>query len=294
MDGTEPRYQDKKRYNRVNYEHFKIEAQEAAMKKAHYFTMLIAFFLLLAVNACSNATPANLAIEEHITPTPIDTIERYSSSVQIVASSFQELVYYSDMIVVGQVVSKEQIINTARDPGDLTQPDPQLFGITQFYSVTVESVLKGEPVTSLLVGQHQGYLEITSDTGPTSAEIEAEITRNEQITFTPLSLNTRYLFFLRIAAVEGDDLDGYESTDLYAGVLEPWRFRITSDEFLIPETHLWGTNSCVLQETLQNIDVIIIDVSDGAYTPDNNICIDPYPPPATNFPELPGGLTPYP
>ena len=263
------------------------------MKKAYYFTILIAFFLLLAVNACSNATPASPVIEEQITPTPIYTIDTRSS--QIVASSFQELAYYSDMIVVGQVVSKEQIINTARDPSDLTQPDPQHFSITQFYRVNVESILKGEPVTSLLVGQHQGYLEITSDTGPTPAEIEAEISRNEQITFTPLSLNTRYLFFLRIAAVEGDDLDGYESTDLYAGVLEPWRFRITSDEFLIPETHLWGTNSCVLQETLQSVGVIIIDVSDGVFTPDNNnVWCDAYPPPATDFPELPGGLTPYP
>ncbi len=264
------------------------------MKKAHNFAILIAFFLLLALNACSNATPTNLAIEEQITPTPIYTIETHS--VQIVASSFQELAYDSDMIVVGQVVSEEKIINTARDPSDLTQPDHQLFGITQFYSVTVESVLKGEPVTSLLVGQHQGCLEITSDAGPTSDEIEAEISRNEQITFIPLSLNTRYLFFLGILDRISYDLDGYQSTDLYAGVLEPWRFRITSDEFLIPETHLFGRSSCLLQETLQNIDVIIIDVSDGVYTPDNNnvFCNDAYPPPATNFPELPGGLTPYP
>ena len=104
----------------------------------------------------------------------------------------------------------------------------------------VEKVIKGGTFKSLLLLQNQGSLTLTSNTEPSIAEIESEIQRNEQKTFTPLSLEKRYLFFLRVLDKTTYDLDGYSSSNLYAGVLEPWRFEITDDGVVIPETLLPG------------------------------------------------------
>jgi len=170
------------------------------MKKSSNFNMLVAFSLLLAIHACNSGIPTNLMTEPE-TLTPVPTVYRISS--QIAASSIQELAYYSDIIVVGQIVSKEKIINTARDPSDPTQPDPRFFSIGQVYKVEAERVLKGESIKHLLVLQNQGLLATTSSMRPNSVEIESEINRNEQKTFLPLSLNTRYIFFSESTRQDG-------------------------------------------------------------------------------------------
>ena len=262
------------------------------MKKMLNFTTLIAFLSLLAVSACSQVTSTDQIIYEKETSAPSPTVISKISS-QIAASSIQELAYYSDVIIIGQVVSKEQIINTARNPGDPTQPDPQFFSINQVYKVEVESVLKGKSSKTLLVVQNQGRLITTSDIRPTSAEIESEINRNAQNTFVPLSLDIRYVFFLRVLDKISYDLGGYKSTDLFAGVVEPWRFRITSDRFVIPETLLPDANLCFPSKNLDDVEAII-EVNSSTYTPGyNNPCNSPYPSPLTNPPNS-SELTPYP
>lgn len=247
---------------------------------------------MFTASACSNTTTITLPTEQGTTLTPDSTIQRISS--QLAASSIQELAHYSDVIAVGQVVSKEQIINTARDPDHPTQPDPRFFSINQVYPVNVESILKGDAQKSLLVAQNQGLLAIPSDSKPKSTDIENEIRRNENVTFIPLSMNTRYLFFLRILDKTGHDIDGYKSSELYAGVAEPWRFRVNPDGSLTPETLLSGLNSCLSLQTLTSIEAILADLEQNTYIPGYNYCTDPYPLPSTSSSVQPSQSIPYP
>ncbi len=262
------------------------------MKKINKFTRWITFLILFTASACSNSTTITLPTEQSTTLTPDSTIQRISS--QLAASSIQELAHYSDIIAIGQVVSKEQIINTARDPDHPTQPDPRFFSINQVYQVKVENILKGGAPKTLLVAQNQGLLAIPSNTKPTSTDVESEIRRNENITFVPLSMNIRYLFFLRILDKAGYDIDGIKSTELYAGVAEPWRFRVNPDGSLTPETLLSGLNPCLSQQTLASIEAILTDLDQNAFIPGYNYCNNPYPLPSTDSSEQPSESIPYP
>lgn len=262
------------------------------MNEIKKFTRWITCLILFTASACSNLTPKPLPTEQGTTLTPDSTIQRISS--QLAASSIQELAHYSDIIAIGQVVSKEQIINTARDPDQPTQPDPHFFSINQVYEVKVESILKGEAQKTLLVAQNQGLLAITSDLKPDSTAIENEIKGNEGVTFIPLSTDTRYLFFLRILDKTGYAIDGHKSTDLYAGVAEPWRFIVNPDGSLSPETLLSGLNSCLSQQTLASIEAILTDLDQNAFIPGYNYCNNPYPLPSTDSSEQPSESIPYP
>jgi hypothetical protein len=197
----------------------------------------------------------------------------YSISSQVVASSIQELAHFADLIVIGQVVSKEKVINTARNPQDLSQPDPRYYSINQVYKVEVEKVIKGGDLKSLLVVQNQGFLSLTADQSPSLSEIEGEVHRNNQKTYIPLSLNKRFFFFLRVLDKVNYDLDGYQSADLYAGVAEPWRFEITGNGSVIPETLLSGTQKNFPSNNLETV----LDAIGQQYIPGqiNN----PYPQP---------------
>jgi hypothetical protein len=218
----------------------------------------------------------------------------YRISSLLAASSIQELAYFSELVVIGQVISKEQIINTARDPNDPTKTDPRFFSINQVYKVAVDSILKGESANTILIVQNQGLLRTTTDMKPPFAEIQREAARNEQKTFIPLTLNAQYIFFLRRLDQVSYIVDGYQSTDLYAGVAEPWRFRIALDGAVAPETLLPNMNLCFPQKSLDEI-TATIKMSGQSYRPDeNNPCAQPYPPPSANAPEAALTQTPYP
>lgn len=262
------------------------------MKKIDYFTILCIFISMLAINACSREIPTDLTDKEPTASSDPTSLSRIST--QLAASSFQELAYYSDIVVIGQIISKEQIINTARDPSNPTKPDPRFFSINQVYSVKVDSILEGESKNILLLVHNQGLLKTAPDVTPTIAEIESEIDRNIQKTFIPLSLDTRYIFFLKILDKISYDLNGYKSTELYAGVAEPWRFKITSDDLVVPETLFPDMDMCFPRISVKEVGVLVETSSDTYSRQDAHPCKDPYPLPLTITTDPSDIQTPYP
>jgi len=118
----------------------------------------------------------------------------------------------------------------------------------------------------------------------TSLPISASAAKTAFI-IIPLSLNTRYLFFLRILDKENYDLNGYKSASIYAGVAEPWRFKINADETVNPETLLTRLYQYFPPQTLESI----VEAMDQSYTPGQKI--NAYPPPQVEAPLI---QTPYP
>lgn len=241
-------------------------------------------YIVLAISACSKSWTSEAPVNNFPTLTPMPTTMSMISS-KIASSSIQELTHYADLVVIGQPVTKEGIINTARDPNNLSKPDPRFFSINQLYKVEIEQILKGESLKVLLVAQNQGLLSLDTIANPTVSDIEYEIRRNKNKTFIPLSLNTRYLFFLRILDEANYDLNGYKSASIYAGVAEPWRFEITADGTVIPETLLPRLSQYFPSEPLE----LVIEAMNEPYVPGQNM--SPYPPPSANESHL---GTPYP
>src|SRR4030067_1446910 len=183
------------------------------MKKTLLSNILVMGYIVLAISACGESRTRDSSADNLLALTPLPTT-MYRISSQIASSSIQELTSYADLVVIGQPVTKEGYINTARDPNDLSKPDPRFFSINQIYMVEIEQIIKGESPKTLLVAQNQGLLNLETVTDPTIYDIEYEVRRNENKTFIPLSLNTRYLFFLRILDKENYDLNGYKSASI--------------------------------------------------------------------------------
>jgi len=240
--------------------------------------------VLLSGSACTVLRPID-SITNHspaLTPFPT-TITRISS--KIASSSIQELFYYADVVVIGRVVSKKAIVNTARNPSDLSEADSRFYSINQIYQVEFDQILKGQPPKALLVVQNQGILTLDATSTPDSKDIEAEVKRNDQITFIPLSSTKQYLLFLRILDKMNYKIGEYKSTELYAGVAEPWRFEIMLDGTIVPETLMSGLEYYFPSQPLE----AAIQAMSEPFTPGQ--IINPYPPPPSNK-MLEG--TPYP
>lgn len=247
------------------------------MNKAFLSRLLRGIFLVFITTACVGQSQ-EMNPEQHPTITPLSLITSEVSS-QIVASSLEELMHRADLVIVGQPVSVEGIINTARMPGDISKPDPRFYTIGRVYKVKVDQTLKGEKFDSVLVVQRQGSIRLDSGEIPDAAEIEEEIQQNAQKTFIPLSENTRYLLFLRILDKADYDLDGYKSASLYAGVMEPWLFVINADKSVVPETLVAGLGACF---PLRSFEEIIEDM-EKPYI--REPCENPYPAPSIEVKE---------
>lgn len=204
------------------------------MRHSFFITVFLLSCLVIAVYGCTNKSTTDARATSTTIPSTAYTI-----SSQVIATSIQQLTHYADIVAIGRIVSKEKVVNSARDPSDPTKPDTQYYSINRVYKVEVEQVIKGEKLQSLLLAQYQGSLPLTSGKEPSTAEIESEIQRNEQKTFIPLSFEKHYLFFIRILDKLNYDMNGYSSSDLYGGVLiEPWLFEITDTGMVVPETLL--------------------------------------------------------
>ena len=245
------------------------------MKRPDLFAIILLGFVVLVVNGCAASMPGEVTA----TVLPAASVSLPS---QIVASSIPELTRLADIVVIGRVVSEEKVINTARDPRDLSRPDARIYSLNQVYTVEVERVIQGEELTRLLLVQNQGSLALTPATTPSLPEIEGEIQRNAQKTYIPLSFGKRYLFFLRVLDRANYDLDGYKPSELYAGAAEPWRFEITGAGMVIPETLLPGLEKIFPS---RDLDAVLEAVSQSDPTG------TPYPGPTIQ--EQPG-QTPYP
>jgi hypothetical protein len=195
-------------------------------------------FILIGVLLVSGAC-AVPSTDDASPDIPIDTPYTYITTSQVASSSFQELAQYADIVVIAKVISEEAVINTARDPGDPSKPDTRLFSITPVYTIEVEQFIKGRGANTLNLVQNQGIIILDAQgTRPSPAEIDAVIQENEGQVFISLSQDKRYLMFLRILDEADYEVDGYRSGSLYAGVAEPWRFEITPEEVVVPETVL--------------------------------------------------------
>lgn len=184
--------------------------------------LLLGTFLMI-LTACTPSesdsipTANTLSGEEFVAP-PIMSY--------VTANSIKELVNEAELIVVGRVEKVDEIVNTARDPQDPTQPDPNLFGVGQVYYIHVEQYLKGDGPELINLIQNEGL--ITPEMS--EADQTVEIAR-EQSNYIPLSSEKRYVLFLKHA---------WELTDreYYVGILEPWRFEI-SDEGIVNSESPW-------------------------------------------------------
>jgi hypothetical protein len=142
----------------------------------------------------------------------------------VTATSFEELAEQAEIVVIGSVVEKGEVINTVRNPLDPTQPDPSLESVGQIYVIRVNQYIKGLDENNIRFVQSEGYL--TEEMAAAGQNLEDAREQSEQI---PLSLNKEYLLFLRSAS-ELDD------GSLYVNVAQPSRFDVTNPLAIVPES----------------------------------------------------------
>jgi len=129
------------------------------------------------------------------------------SGSPILARDVSDMVRMSELIVVGNVRAEGGVRNTARNPKDITRPDPNLEVQSQDYIVAVESVLKGQAADQITVtSARSGTVRHNGRTASYKYE-----------NFVPLRPGARYALMLR--SVPGD-------TGVYALAFEPSRFEL--------------------------------------------------------------------
>lgn len=132
-----------------------------------------------------------------------------ATSSLVTASNIRDMVRMSEVIVIGTVTADAGQRNTARDPKDFSQPHPVVVSNAQFYTVEVDTVLKGEPAPVILVGSARSG---SWRTGALPVHFDYSH-------FVPLKVGQRYALMLRA--------DPFE-TNAYALAFEPSRFAIGS------------------------------------------------------------------
>jgi hypothetical protein len=186
-----------------------------------FTTCCVLIFIIFGTTNCTSTTPQvaenQPSSQSHLTIGPIE-------HSYVTATSFEELVEQADIVVVGSAVEKGKVINTARNPLDPTQPDPNLESVGQIYTIRVNQYLKGAGGDSIRFVQSEGYL--TAEMVVAGQTLEDAREQSDQI---PLSLNKEYLLFLR-GAPELDD------GNLYVAVAQPSRFDISNPLAIVPES----------------------------------------------------------
>lgn len=192
------------------------------------FQLLTSFIILAACIPSLTSTTEPL-IESNLTAVANASAAEIVGSPVVsyaTASSIEELVDQAEFIVIGRVEKSDEIINTARNPLDPTQSDPNLFGIGQVYKVYVDQYLKGDGSEFFSLIQNEGL--ITPEMPEAKQTIENARKQSDHI---PLSSEKRYIFFLKYAW-ELTDTD----QDYYVGILQPWRFEISGKNIARPES----------------------------------------------------------
>jgi hypothetical protein len=124
----------------------------------------------------------SLAVADLVVP-----ISGAASGTMTVARDMDALVRLSQVIVVGEVIGEGGVRNIARDPNDITRPDPSLIVNAQDYRFRVDEVLKGTTGGTIIV------------TSARSARVKRFIVSHEVAypNFVPLKVGTRYVLLLR-------------------------------------------------------------------------------------------------
>lgn len=256
------------------------------------FLILIGIVFLSLILSCSVVETRIAGEEATITQTStfsdgVMIVE--SSGSTIAASSIPELSHYSDVVVIGKFIEKEKIIHTTRNTKDLSQPHPRFFGVSQVYLVEVLQYLKGNGPDRIKVTQHLGALLVDPyDSGkeatPSPSDIDNLIQENAHKYYEPVNMGAEYLLFLRVFDSREYEMDGYLSTQIYSGALQPWRFIINEDEQILSETFLDGLKKMFPPMPLD----VAIEHVNMPYTPADADPANPYPPPSSTEP------SPYP
>lgn len=228
--------------------------------------VFIAMMLSFLLTACKTANTTPLLGET----TPDSEPQVFSSASYITATSIPELTNKSTIVIIGKAVSKDDVINMARDVEDISKPDPDLFGIGQVYEFEVASTLKGEQEISgakrIYVVQSEGMIILSSQNPPTEEDIEKA---REKEKYISISVGNDYVLFL-------EPLVGFPDLKLhYTGVAQPWRFNISDTTGVVPESPWEGASRFFPPQPLETF---IQQIEHP------ELLSSPYPPPNTPYP----------
>lgn len=227
---------------RLFFGKYKVEIWGLAMNKR---TILkLAMRVVLTLTICITVASCTLPTSNQLLSSP--TLENPAPGVGsgsfIIVTSIAELAARAKLIVVGQVVKVDDIVNMARNPDDPTKPDEEIFIVGQVYMVSVNQFLKGNEKPEIIyVVQREGFL------GPSVPKNDSEIEKARAIEkYVPLSLNKEYLMFL-------EPMLGYPEGKYYVGVAQPWRFSVSDTKQVLPESPWEGAINFFPSQTLNNI-----------------------------------------
>jgi hypothetical protein len=189
-----------------------------------YKSCLLLGIICLGITACSANDPSIYPLGTYATTPPYVIVQ----SSAVVYTTMEEITNEASTIIIGRPVGERGIVNTARDPNDLSKPDSEYFGIGQVYEVEVISYIKGEAANTLYVIQSHGQARISSQE-LSESDIEQGRQRENII---PLSLNENYVMFLNPAEYAYGD---FPIDQLFGGRGHPWRFRINELDCVLPE-----------------------------------------------------------
>ena len=186
-----------------------------------FATLCILMFIIFGTVNCAGSEQL---VEKGQEPPQGNRVVGPIEQSYVTAVSFEELAEQAEIVVVGSVVERGEVINTVRHPLDPTQPDPNLESIGQIYVIHVDQYVKGVGDDRIRFVQSEGYL--TADMVDAGQTLEDAREQSEQI---PLSLDKGYLLFLR-GAPELDD------GTLFVGVAQPSRFDVSNPLAIVPES----------------------------------------------------------
>lgn len=187
---------------------------------------LFCIVLLLISSKCQipNIEETNVTVINQIT----NTSSKSSLESAIIYTTFNDIIENSDVIIIGQSISQKEVINSARDPDDLSIQDSSYFGVGQVYEVAVTNYLKGDGPKLINIIQNEGFI-LSNPKDVSKEDIERAKSLSDSL---PLKLDTKYLMFLSFSELS---YDGYTKGELLIGRGHPWRFVISSSSCVIPE-----------------------------------------------------------
>lgn len=197
-------------------------AKEKSLSNLYFvYAIVISFYLSLV--SCRPMTTSTTPTPNVPVKTALEVVDVSSSAL---VTTFYELSQLSDIVIIGTVTSELGVINTARSPGDNSQPDHRFFTIATVYEVEVEEYLVGNGPSFIYFAQWEG--SIYHGETPSPEEIEQERLSSENKLYKSLRSDVRYLMFLRSIEVWEDyKIDGLEKGELFVRTANPWLFDAT-------------------------------------------------------------------
>jgi hypothetical protein len=237
---------------------------EANLKKLRIFLLGLGIVAIFLLAACAQSASTNTSQSFTFGP---------GSGSFITVNSIAELTNKSKLIVIGQVVKIDDIVNMARDINDPSKPDNQVYVVGQVYQVNVKKFLKGSEAETIFVVQREGFL------GESEAKTKTDIQKAKSVeNFIPMGVDKEYLMFLK-------PMLGFPDGKYYVGVAQPWRFAILDATKVVPESPWEGASQYFPQMTLENF-ISQMDQSE--------LLTSPYPPPSTPTSTPTSQSSPYP